>query len=1329
MCRPGTSSLTLLVAALLFTATCSAEEVSSDDLTLDISTTLNRAYGVGGKLTETLQLTNNGAQTLTGGQMAFYASPDSTLGFGSPVVTDPAGVPWGLRSAPLPDGQYIWFDLTGLQPGQTIAATFPVLISPSAGSAGLVTGRIETDTQGQADDINQPYAYSTRQRATAGDSPQSEVVPSDPVQSGSGEFFLPPVIDINLGGSPPLFFCRMYASRLAVEGVWQSPRLGGTNWIHNFGFKLQALTGNTQFIEVVYLGGKSISFVADSTNPGKYLLTGQQEHAYQLVNLSADLSGDFWFMDPAREVAVLFRGGADPWEASFGRVQEIHDRKGNTLTLTYDQNSLLTGVSDGKGRTLTIACDQNWNVTSVSDGTRTVAYGYDANGNLSTVTDTTGGQTTYTYDDNQDYGALLTRITRPEGNTPTKLVEYYRNAGDPDDPHNGRVTKVVDAHDNETTLSYDDPAAGRTTITDPIGTTVVTHQDMRFTTELVDRNNGVTNYEYDENGRLVRLDDSETGDARGTIRFTYHAQSGKIASVTNAEGHTITHTYTAQDQSFGSGAVTFTFYDLTRVDYPDGTHVAYTYDANGNRLTATDQAGKTTAYTYDALGRLLTQTENPAQGTATLTYNTDDTIQTSTTSATGATRYEYDALRRLTAIVENAGTADEKQVQYTYDAADRPLTITNQLGQVTEYTYDANGNLTEVKNPLNKATTYLYDDMDRLASRTDAEGNTRTYTYDALGRRLTSTDGANLTTSYGYTGNGFVNQVTHGGQTTQLGRDNEGVLTSVTTPLGRAAEFESNKLGDRTSATVHPAAGESLTTAYAYDSMRRLTTETDPRGQASTYSYDARGLLDGAGRPVIGSATYGRNADLGSLETVTDLENQNWTFAHDALGRLTGETDPLGNQTTYTYDDLGRRSLVTFPGTLGTLTYTYDDASRLTQAAYSSGPTTDYTYDAAGRLLTVNGSELGFNYDNDGRLTSTSSSGVAFASGYDGAGRLTTVGYNNGAFTVTYTRNATTGLIESIRDTLTSTQIGFTHDADRRLTAITRPNSVSTAYEWDGASRLIGKEDTGVIDVDYTYDAAGRLTRAQYNTIPLDPAAGLQHASTSITADAADQVHSAGYTYDVLGRQLTRPGNTFGWDGSADRLVDIDSGAVQMAYNGLGDLLTRDDGASNIRYHYNYAIRGTPIVAEQDVGTSQFLRYYVWSPGGRLLYMIDAANGNAVYHYHYDRNGSTLALTDSNGDVAASYSYDVDGRVLERQEGGITHLFTYAGEYGVREETGCAGLFQTGARYYDATAGQYLSRAPAWPNIRDPQSLNPYQHVGGNLPTRVDPHGRGFARR
>ena len=41
--------------------------------------------------------------------------------------------------------------------------------------------------------------------------------------------------------------------------------------------------------------------------------------------------------------------------------------------------------------------------------------------------------------------------------------------------------------------------------------------------------------------------------------------------------------------------------------------------------------------------------------------------------------------------------------------------------------------------------------------------------------------------------------------------------------------------------------------------------------------------------------------------------------------------------------------------------------------------------------------------------------------------------------------------------------------------------------------------------------------------------------------------------------------------------------------------------------------------------------------------MIDVADNNTVYYYHFDGLDSVVALSDANGDIMERYSYDVFG--------------------------------------------------------------------------------------
>ena len=129
----------------------------------------------------------------------------------------------------------------------------------------------------------------------------------------------------------------------------------------------------------------------------------------------------------------------------------------------------------------------------------------------------------------------------------------------------------------------------------------------------------------------------------------------------------------------------------------------------------------------------------------------------------------------------------------------------------------------------------------------------------------------------------------------------------------------------------------------------------------------------------------------------------------------------------------------------------------------------------------------------------------------------------------------------------------------------------------------------------------------------------------------------------------------------------------------------------------------------------------MWTPDGRLLYVIDPARGNAVSYYHFDRTGSTLALTSAAGTVTDAYAYAPFG-MPAAHTGASVQPFTYAGRYGVRYDPQSA-LYQMRARYYDPLTARFLSRDPVWPRPGDPLSLNPYNYAANNPLLYIDPTG------
>ena len=293
----------------------------------------------------------------------------------------------------------------------------------------------------------------------------------------------------------------------------------------------------------------------------------------------------------------------------------------------------------------------------------------------------------------------------------------------------------------------------------------------------------------------------------------------------------------------------------------------------------------------------------------------------------------------------------------------------------------------------------------------------------------------------------------------------------------------------------------------------------------------------------------------------------------------------------------------------------------------------------------------------------------------------------------------------------------FNYDADGLLVGVTRSNKIDTVYGYDKAGSLNAITHGSIIALNYTLDAAGQVISAEMET-PLDPGAYLDGASAVLGFNASSEIATTGYVHDSRGRQTLSPTNSFGWDG-ASRLKTV--GTNQLEYDGLGALSRRISGGNSVDYEYNYAIAMTPLAAEVNTTSGAAIRYYVWGPQGQLLYAVDPATKTVAY-FHFDRQGSTLALTDAKGAVTDSYAYSPYGMLLHHQ-GSSSQPFMFNGQWGVRREGQKGSLYQMRARYYDADSARFLSRDPHWPAPLRLRELNPYGFAAQNPLSYIDPLG------
>lgn len=188
------------------------------------------------------------------------------------------------------------------------------------------------------------------------------------------------------------------------------------------------------------------------------------------------------------------------------------------------------------------------------------------------------------------------------------------------------------------------------------------------------------------------------------------------------------------------------------------------------------------------------------------------------------------------------------------------------------------------------------------------------------------------------------------------------------------------------------------------------------------------------------------------------------------------------------------------------------------------------------------------------------------------------------------------------------------------------------------------------------------------------------------------------YTYDGRNRLLNAGELSYGYDPSANR-VAITSG-------------TNVANVTRFVVNPNAALSQVLIRTRPD-GSKTF---YVHGVG--LLYEVNETGGaeTATATYHYDYRGSTVALTDGDGNVTDRIEYSPYGMTTCRTGANDTP-FLFNGRYGV--QTDANGLLYMRARYYNPYLCRFLNPDP----VGFAGGLNFYAYADGNPVSLIDPFG------
>ncbi|MES1195947.1 MAG: RHS repeat-associated core domain-containing protein, partial [Steroidobacter sp.] len=380
-----------------------------------------------------------------------------------------------------------------------------------------------------------------------------------------------------------------------------------------------------------------------------------------------------------------------------------------TTTFGYDSNGNQTTIAAPLTRNTSNQYDALNRLKQVTDPNNGITqYAYDANDNLTSVVDPRNLTTSYTYN---GLGDLLQQIS-PDTKTTTNTYDSAGNLKTSKDANNNTVTYNYDAlnrvtqaayADQTITYMYDQGTNGKghlTSLSDASGSTSFTYTAqgrIASKTQVVGSITKSTNYSYNAAGQLTQL----TTPSGQAITYTY--SNGKVSSISVNGASLIA--------SINYGP----FGPVKQWVWGNGTQSQRTYDEDGY-LTTNSSAG-TSSYTFNADGSIATQT-NDSSASLNLTLG----LETFTNAATSNKLSGISGAVTRTYSYDNVGhTLSDGTRTFTYNAAGRLTTATN-AGVTTTYTYNALGQ--RVKK-TNSTTTnyYVYDEAGHLLGEYDQAGN------------------------------------------------------------------------------------------------------------------------------------------------------------------------------------------------------------------------------------------------------------------------------------------------------------------------------------------------------------------------------------------------------------------------------------------------------------------------------------------------------------------------------------------------------------------------------------------------------------------------------
>ncbi|WP_212747294.1 HYD1 signature containing ADP-ribosyltransferase family protein [Streptomyces montanus] len=1071
----------------------------------------------------------------------------------------------------------------------------------------------------------------------------------DPIDVATGDMLLPQT-DVQLPGTLELVLQRTHLSSYRWGG-WFGP-----SWASTLDQRLQA--DDEGIIYAAPDGARLVySHPAPDAEEPIYPETGPR------IPLTWDSTADgaLRITDPDTGLSYVFHSplATDEGDSVDLPLQAIVNRNGQRITIHYADDGTPTEVTHAGG--YRIAIDRHPDLPRIAalrlldrerpagDSTTLVSYGYDEDGHLIEVTNSSGLPMRFTYDE-------AGRITSWSDRNGTTYAYTYDERG-----------RVVHTEGSDGFLS---------------GTLV--YDDTNRTTTVTDSLGHVRRYEHNEAFRLIC-----STDPLGQVTLQEWDDENRLTAVTDALGHTTRYTYTPSGRVAvvlrPDGRRTVAEYnglDLpTAVTGPDGALWHLEYDERGNRTAVTDPTGATTRVTYSRAGHHTSTVD--ALGNTTLIRCDAAGLPLKVTDPLGAvTTFERDSFGRPTVITDPSGATtrlewttegklalsvapDGATESWSYDGEGNCTSHTDATGAVSrfeythfdliaartgsdgvrhEFTHDTELRLTKVTNPQGLSWDYVYDPAGRLISESDFDNRTLTYAHDPAGRIETRTDALGKISRFEHDPLGQIIRKDADGAVITYTYDPSGQLVQAVGP-DATLTLERDAVGRVLSETVN-----GRTIHYGYDALGRRTHRTTPTGTTSQWDYDAAGHR-------VGLVTAGHTL----------------RFAYDPAGReLTRHLDGTMSLTN-TYDGTGRltsQSVVDGAGRIvQSHAYTYRPDGNLIRHDDRLNGTRTFDLDAAGRVTAVHARDWTERYAYDEAGNQTEAAWPTAHPGQEATGTRAYAGTRiTRAGNVRYEHDAQGRVVlrQKRRLSRKPDTWRYTWDAEDRLVSVVTPDGSRWRYLYDPLGRRTAKQrlaadgESVVEQVDFTWDGTTLCEQSTVSATQPDPIVltwdhqGLQpvaQAERITAADAPQEEIDARFfaiVTDLVGTpvELIDDNGDVAWRTRSTLWGSTAWDSESAAYTPLrfpGQYFDPESGL-----HYNYFRHYDPETA----------RYVSSDPLG----LMPAPNPNTYVDNPH-------AATDPLGLAPDACAY----RVEQVPDGEITSLFHYTNEKGYK------GILESGA--------------------------------------------------